>query len=81
MRRTGLAVALAFAAFASAEEPAPVLMAATTAMVEGQAADVQTAMHNILVETEGAVPSTVKIGGDHPLGFSVSNQPGEDAVV
>lgn len=79
MRRAGLAVALAFAAFAAAEDT-PLM--ATTAVVEGQAADVATAMQNILIQTEGTVPSSVKLGGEgNPLAFEVSNQAGEDAVV
>jgi len=79
MRCAGLTVALAFAAFAAAEEAVPLM--ATTAVVEGQAADVAKAMQTILIETEGTVPSSVKLGGDSPLAFQVSNHAGEDAVV
>jgi UDP-N-acetylglucosamine enolpyruvyl transferase len=79
MRRAGLTVAFAFATFAAALEDTP---AVTNVNLEGEAADLAKALQNILIQTEGTEPATIKIGGeDNPLAFSISNQAGPEAVV
>ena len=81
MRRAGLSLTLALSAFAAAENVVSTSVLSATAL-EGKAADVKTAAQNILIKTEGAVPSGAKIGSDDkPLAFKVANIAGEDAVV
>lgn len=86
MRRAGLTVALAFAAFAAAEEAAPpvasLLNAGTTATINGEAADVTKALTNILIQTEDTKAASVTLGGEtNPLALKVSNKAGPEAVV
>ena len=81
MRRAGLSLTLALSAFAAAENVVSTSVLSATAL-EGKAADVKTAAQNILIKTDGAVPSGAKIGSDDkPLAFKVANNPGEGAVV
>jgi len=78
MRRAGLVAALTYAAFAAAEDAAP----AVTSLVNGQTADVKSALQNILIQTEDAKPASITLGdAKTPMGISISNQPGEEAIV